>query len=125
MLDYGVRYALQKFIGQVVGNQVRLELLCKFTFEKEKEEKSKFKRANADAIREFLAHHGKYPGEAEIALILKEAGLNKGDSKRNRLITEYILSFNDKKRTNQEPPKVYQRELGDFATKYQSTIQQQ
>jgi hypothetical protein len=34
VLDYGVRYALQKFIGQVVSNQVRLELLCKFTFEK-------------------------------------------------------------------------------------------
>lgn len=125
MLDYGIRYSLQKFIGQVVSNQVRLELLCKFTFEKEKEEKSKFKRANTDAIKEFLGHHGKYPGEAEVALILKEVALNKGDSKRNRLITEYILNFNDKKRTNQEPPKVYQRELSDFAAKYQSTIQQQ
>jgi hypothetical protein len=62
VLDYGVRYALQKFLGQVVENQVRLELLCKFTFEKDREERSKFKRATADAVREFLSFHGKYPG---------------------------------------------------------------
>jgi hypothetical protein len=63
-----------------------------------------------------------------VALILKEVGLSKGDSKRNRLIAEYIIAFNDRKRTNQDPPKVYQREpslLADFTAKYQSTIQQQ
>ena len=127
-LDYSIRYALQKFFGQVVENQVRLELLCRFTFEKEREERSKFRRATADAIKEFLASHGKYPGDAEVALILKEVGLSKGDSKRNKLIAEYIVTFNEKKRTNQEPPKVYPREptiIADFRTKYQSTIQQQ
>ena len=36
-VDYALRYSLQKFFFQVVENQVRLELLCKFTFEKEKE----------------------------------------------------------------------------------------
>jgi hypothetical protein len=128
VLDYALRYSLQKFFGQVVENQVRLELLCKFTFEKEREEKVKYKRATADALKEFLAFHGKYPGETELALILKEVGLNKGDCKRNRLIAEFILAFNEKRRAQQEPPKVFQRELtalADFKSKYQSTIENQ
>jgi hypothetical protein len=129
-LDYSLRYALQKFFFQIVENQVRLELLCRFTFEKEREERQrvKYKKLTAEQLREFLSHHGKYPGEAEVALIMKEVGLNKAEGKRNRLITEFLLAFNDRRRENQEVPKVFQRELSamaDIRAKYQSTIDNQ
>lgn len=33
-LDYSLRFALQKFFFQIIENQVKLELMCKFTFPK-------------------------------------------------------------------------------------------
>lgn len=78
---------------------MRLELLCKFTFEKENEDKrTKHRKVTGEAVREFLGHHGKFPSQAEISLILKEMALNKGECKRNRLIGEFIIAYNDRKR---------------------------
>lgn len=41
-----------------------------------------------------MAAHGKYPDAKTLQYIVREINLNKGDCKRNKLITEYIITFN-------------------------------
>jgi hypothetical protein len=86
-----LRYALQKFFFQVISNQVKLELLCKFTFPKNiKEDKLNGKRLDPTMLCEFMKAHGKYPDAKLAQLIVREMNLNKGDCKRHKLIIEYI-----------------------------------
>jgi len=90
-IDYSLRFCLQKFFFQVIENQVRLEIMCRFSFEKKEENKKRMKRLDASNLKEFLNFHGKYPHASICDLILREMGQDKGDNKRNKLIAEYIL----------------------------------
>ena len=38
--------------------------------------------------------HGKYPESKSGEMVVKDLALNKGDCKRNKLITEFICEFN-------------------------------
>lgn len=61
--------------------------MCKFTFEKGREDnKIRAKKIDFNGLKQFLAHHGKYPSENILKFIVKDIGLNKGENKRNKLI---------------------------------------
>lgn len=72
--------------------------MCKFTFAKEKKEEKKIrpKRLDQDSLVYFMNAHGKYPDKKTCEFIVREINLNKGENRRNLLIVEYMLEFNEK-----------------------------
>jgi hypothetical protein len=71
--------------------------MCKFTFPKGgKDEKKRGKRLDADSLVYFMNAHGRFPDGKTCEFIVREMGYSKGENKRNKLITEYVLEFNDK-----------------------------
>ena len=106
-LEYGVQFAVQKLLLQVIEAEVRLEAMCKFSFESGK---VKSKRLDADNLGGFLKKHGRHPYDGETELILGEINRNKGAEKRNRQISDYIAAFNQSIKGDQSPPTLTPRE---------------
>jgi hypothetical protein len=64
--------------------------MCKFTFPKDDPKRLKNKRLDVSSLTEFMNIHGRYPDPKLCQLIVSEMGLNKGECKRHKLITEFI-----------------------------------
>lgn len=79
-LDYSLRFCLQKFFFQIIENQVKLEVMCRFAFENKGKDDKKLRNKKLDAgnLKEFLGIHGKYPQASISDLILREIAQNKG-----------------------------------------------
>lgn len=105
-LDYSLRYCLQKYFFQIIENQVKLQLSCKFTFPKGDDKRTKNKRLDESGLTDFMNAHGKYPDSKICQFIVREMGLNKGDCKRHKLITEFINQFNEQYRRKETLPEV-------------------
>lgn len=51
----------------------------------------KYRKIDVASIKNYLASHGKYPTDSVIDSIHKEVSLNKGSSKRNKSIVDFVL----------------------------------
>ena len=72
----------------MIENQVKLELMCKFTFAKGKKDEKKIrpKRLDTDALAYFMNAHSKFPDSKTCEFIVREINFNKGETRRNLLI---------------------------------------
>lgn len=64
----------------MIENQVKLELICKFTFAKDKKEEKRTrpKRLDTDGFVYFMNVHNKFPDKKTCEFVVREINFNKG-----------------------------------------------